>query len=703
MTKKTSGMVAAVLFALAASAALAGAQTAKRTLTLDDLAALREVSEPEISPDGAWVAYVVRTTEVDDDRMSSDIWMVRWDGAETVQLTHTGESERQPRWSPDGRYLAFLTARGEGAKTQVWLMARAGGEARQLTHLPGGVSDYVWSPDGTRLALVAADPEPELETTKAGKKKTPPPMVIDRYQFKQDVDGYLTHLRDHLDVFDLAGETAEPLTKGDFDDALPSWSPDGTTIAFSSKRGGDPDRHENWDIYLVEARPGAEARSLTTWEGADNDPGQRTRAAWSPDGRTIAYLQSGPPKYFFYDAPAIAVIPSSGGSARVVTPGLDRAPRQVTWSQDGKTLYFLVEDDRTVRVARVAAAGGTIEPLFTGPDVLRDYRIGPQGKIVVSASRPDQPYEVMALEGGKLRPLTTQNRDLMQKIELGPVDGISFKSQDGTLVHAVVIKPPDYTPGRKYPTIAYIHGGAPVPFNQDTFEFRFLWQFFASRGYVVVAPNYRGSSGRERSFVRAIFADWGHLEVQDVLAAIDHLVATGVSDPERLGIGGWSYGGLTTNYTIATDRRFKAAVTGASESNMLAVWGTDQYIRQYDVELGVPWKEKDLQTFMKLSYPFFHADRITTPTLFLCGEKDFNVPLLNSEQMYQALRVIGVPTELVIYPGQFHGLTKPSYIRDRLQRHVDWYDRYILGGGRTSSPNAAQRAVPLGRTPRSAG
>ena len=293
-------------------------------------------------------------------------------------------------------------------------------------------------------------------------------------------------------------------------------------------------------------------------------------------------------------------------------------------------------------------------------------------------SRPDAPYEIMALEGSTLRPLSAHNQNLLQQVSLGPVDGISFKSQDGTPVHAVVIKPPDYVPGRKYPTIAYIHGGAPVPFNQDTFEFRFLWQFFASRGYVVVAPNYRGSSGRERSFVRAIYADWGHLEVQDVLAAIDHLVATGVSDPERLGIGGWSYGGLTTNYTIATDRRFKAAVSGASESNMLAVWGTDQYIRQYDVELGVPWKERDFQTFMKLSFPFYHVERITTPTLFLCGEKDFNVPLLNSEQMYQALRAIGVPTQLVIYPNQFHGLTKPSYLRDRLQRHVDWYDRYLV-------------------------
>ncbi len=678
LTMKMARMLALLLAASFGSAFVLEAQVEKGRLALDDLAAIREVSDPQVSPDGAWVAYVVRTTDVETDRLSSDIWMVRWDGTETVQLTSTAASERQPRWSPDGRSLAFLASRGEGAKTQVWVMARAGGEVRVLTNLPGGVSDFTWSPDARKLAIIADDPDPADELSKDGRKKTPPPIVIDRYQFKQDIEGYLVNLHAHLYLFDLSTEKAEQLTRGQFDDALPSWSPDGKTIAISSKRGGDPDRHENWDIYRVDARPGGDTRQLTTWEGADNEPGQRTRAAWSPDGKTIAYLQGGPPKYYFYDAPAIAVIPVSGGAARMVAPLLDRASRNLTWSDDGKWLYFVVEEDRTIRVARVAAAGGFPEPVSVGEGVVRDFMLGPQGRIVVTASRPDQPYEVMALEGGRLRPLSWQNRDLMQKVTLGGVEGISFKSKDGTEVHAVVIKPPDYVAGKRYPTIAYIHGGAPVPFNQDTFEFRFLWQFFASRGYVVVAPNYRGSSGRERPFVRAIYADWGHLEVEDVLAAVDHLVATSVSDPQRLGIGGWSYGGLTTNYTIATDPRFKAAVSGAGESNMLAVWGTDMYIRQYDAELGVPWK--NLQGYLKISYPFYQVERIRTPTLFMCGEKDFNVPLLNSEQMYQALREVGVPTELVIYPGQFHGLTRPSYLRDRLERHIEWYDRYPLAG-----------------------
>jgi dipeptidyl aminopeptidase/acylaminoacyl peptidase len=677
-----STILAAALTLIAAASPLTAtpARGQKRLLSLDDLAELRDVGDPQISPDGEWVAYTVRETDVQRDRYSTDLWMVRWDGTETVRLTHTSASERQPRWSPDGRSLAFLAARGAGERVQVWIMARAGGEARQLTHLPGGVSDFAWAPDSARMALVASDPEPEPATTEDGQAQAPPPIVVSRYQIKQDRAGYLADRYDHIYLCDVATGKTEQLTSGSFDDALPSWSPDAGSIAFSTKRGGDPDRHENWDVYLVEARAGnagSAARPLTTFEGADNDPGMRTRAAWSPDGETIVYLQGGPPKFYFYDAPALAAIPASGGATRLLAPEFDRAVRQIVWSEDGRWLYFLAEYDRTVRVARVASAGGAVEPVWTGDGTIGAFHLGPQGKIVVTASRADSPAEIYALEEGELRPLSAHNRDLLEQVTLGPVEGISFTSRDGTEVHAIVIKPPGYTSERRYPTIAYIHGGAPTPFNQDTLEFRFPWQYLASRGYVVVAPNYRGSSGRERSFVRAIYADWGHLEVEDVLAAIDHLVAAGISDPERLGIGGWSYGGLTTNYTIATDSRFKAAVSGASLSNLLAAWGTDHYIRQYDTELGVPWNESDLQNYMKISFPFYHADRITTPTLFLCAERDFNVPCLNAEQMYQALRELEVPTELVIYPGQFHGLSRPSYVRDRLMRYVQWYDRYL--------------------------
>ena len=686
MSRKQSGAMRNGLLVLLAAASAASAAS-KRHLDFSDLASLRDVSDPELSPDGEWIAYEVRTSNLEKDRRYGDIWMASWDGTRTLPLTHTEDaSESKPRFSPDGRYLSFLAARGrekekEKEKAQVWVLDRSGGEARKLTEFAGGVSDYAWSPDSGKLAVIAPDADPEeieKEDEKA-EKKTAKPIVIDRYQFKQDGDGYLRRLRDHLYLFDVATGKSDLLTPGDFDESRPSWSPDGSLIAFSSKRAGDPDRHENSDLYLIEPRAGAAPRQLTRFEGRDADFG--SPAAFSPDGKLLAYLRGSSPTYSSYDMARLAVIRVEGGDERLVTPDLDRAVSSPSWSSDGKSIYFLLEDDRSQMVARVPAAGGAVERLAEAPGVVSGMSVGKGDRVAVVASTPHQPAEILALEGKKSRAISSHNRELLETIDLGALEGIEFESRDGTVVHGILVKPPDYQPGRRYPTIAYIHGG---PVGQDGFEFDFTWQLLAAKGYVVVAPNYRGSSGRGLQFTRAINADWGNLEVQDVIAAVDHLVAQGIADPERLGIGGWSYGGMTTNYTIATDTRFKAAVSGAGVSNMLAAYGTDQYIRQYENEVGLPWK--DIQPYLKISYPFYEAERIKTPTLFMCGEYDFNVPLINSEQMYQALKSLGVETQLVIYPAQYHGLTKPSYLRDRAERYVAWFDRFLKGAATSGAP-----------------
>jgi len=260
----------------------------------------------------------------------------------------------------------------------------------------------------------------------------------------------------------------------------------------------------------------------------------------------------------------------------------------------------------------------------------------------------------------------------MAQVQLATTEDFASKSKDGTEVHGIVVKPAAYSPGRKYLMLLLIHGG---PNGQDEHNFSFERQFFAANGYVVVAVNYRGSSGRGSVHQKAIYADWGNKEVVDLLGAVDFMIGSGVADPERLGIGGWSYGGILTDYTIATDRRFKAAVSGAGVANPLALYGVDQYILQYDNEIGPPWKTPEVWT--KISYPFLHADRIRTPTLFLGGQKDFNVPLVGGEQMYQALKSLNVDTELVIYPGEYHGITMPSYQRDRLARYLAWFNKYL--------------------------
>ena len=646
----------------------------KRPLNVDDIFNLREVRDPQRSPEGNWVAYTVTRSIRDTDKDDTDVWMASWDGSQQIQLTSTPEKESIPRWSPDGKYLAFVSSR-QGARTgQVWLLNRAGGEALKVTDVKGGVTDYAWAPDGSRLVLVVSDPDPadpDPDSDKDKKNdtpKTPRPIVINRYQFKADIRGYLRGERSHLHLFDVASRRTERLTDGRFDEEAAAWSPDGRQIAFVRTHGEpDVDKAPNKDLFVIDAKAGAEPRRLTTSTAEETG-----RLAWSPDGRWIACLLGDEPKWSAYDMMKLQLVPASGGQPRVLTASLDRPVRSPFWSADGSSLFFVVIDDRSQLVARVPAAGGSVEKLVAGPRVVSGLSPGRDGAFAVLASTPAEVPEIYALEKGQLRRLTHQNDGWIKDVLLGTTEEFTSTSRDGTEVHGLLVKPPAFVAGRKYPTLLRIHGG---PNGQDENGFNFERELFAAAGYVVVAVNYRGSAGRGAAFQKAIFADWGNKEVVDLLGAMDHVQKIGLADPDRLGIGGWSYGGILTNYTVATDGRFKAATSGAGSSNQISMYGTDQYITQYENEIGPPWKSEEL--WVKLSYPFFNADRIHTPTLFLGGEKDFNVPLLGSEQMYQALRSLGVDTELVIYPGQFHGITTPSYKKDRLERYLGWYEKYL--------------------------
>jgi dipeptidyl aminopeptidase/acylaminoacyl peptidase len=670
---RTSQCALALLLAVTPVATFA--TQARRLLTADDVNAIYELSDPQLSPDGEWVAYTVTHADLAKDEKVSHIWMASWDGKRTVQLTYSKRSESHPRWSPDGKFLAFLTSRGEDDEpAQVWLLDRLGGEAQPLTGFNGEVVDFEWSPDSSRLALIVRDEDPERRR-KAEEKKTPAPIVIDRYYFKEDETGYLGARRQHLYVFDVASRQAQLLTPGPYDESLPSWSPDGSRIAFFSKRGPDPDRHSEFGLYVIEPQAGATASLLTRFQGEIGD-GWMARPEWSPDGRQIAFIAGGDPKLIYYALHRLAVVPSTGGEPRIVTAELDRNVLEPRWSGDGRSIYVLVEDDRNQHLARVNAASGAITRVLDGRRETTAFDLGKGDRIVVLDSTVHSPEAVYALDSRGPRLLTHHNDEWLASVKLGEVEEISYESADGTRIGGFVVKPPDYVPGRRYPTILWIHGG---PVSQYANAFTLTWQIFASNGYVVIGVNPRGSSGRGEAFSSAIYADWGNKDTQDVLAGVDHVIKLGLADPDRLGVGGWSYGGILTNFVIAKDTRFKSATSGSGISNVLAGYGTDMYIREYEAELGRPWE--NLETWLRVSYPFFHADRIKTPTLFQCGDKDFNVPLLNSEQMYQALKSLGVETQLVIYPGQYHGFNKPSHLRERMQRYLDWHGRYLKPTG----------------------
>ncbi len=508
----------------------AQAPAAKHGMTLDDIAKYQRVGAPAVSPDGAWVAYTVAHVDTEEDKNVTQLWMISWDGTQDIQLTYGKDSAGGARWSPDGRWLAFTSGReGEAKGSQVWVLDRRGGEARQLTNVKQDLGGFRWSPDSKQLLLtLQAKDEPEPE--KGAKPKGPQPIVIDRFHFKADREGYLSDKRAHLYLFDIATKKLSKLTDAPVDgptayaEEQPEWSPDGTQIAFVSNQfAPDPDRVAHSDVFVVAATPGSAPRKLTNFSGRSEAP-----LAWTPDGKRIVYRQGVSPQYSIYDMTQLMAIDAAGGAPVPLAPKLDQMVGAPQLHDGGREAIAEVAQDRVNYLAAFPLGGGAGPRRLTPEVGSVSAHDEASGHLAVLWTTDSSAPELYALEGTKLRKLTAHNDAWLAGLTLAPAEDISAKTSDGNEVHGLLTMPIGYVAGTKAPMLLWIHGG---PTSQDEHAFSLDRQLYSAHGYAVLNVNYRGSTGRGHAYSEAINADWGDKEVLDLQAAVDAAIATGQHRP----------------------------------------------------------------------------------------------------------------------------------------------------------------------------
>jgi len=636
-------------------------QPDKRLIRAEDVFRMQTISNPRLSPDGKWILYSLSKVDSAKDKYESKLYMVSISGEETVQLTEDTKGAGQANWSPDNKYISFITrSKSDETSSQVFLMNRKGGEPVQLTNIKGEIQGYKWFPDGKKLLMEIR----ESNTADTAKSKVRKPYEIDRFTFKNDSEGYLDNRKTHLYLFDLQTKKLDTLTRGKHNETSAVVSGNGKMLAYVSNISEDPDRNENSDVFLMDLSS-RNILQVSTFKGSNGMP------RFSPDNNHLAYSQSTTESGFnMYDQSRLYVYQIASKSSRNISETLDRSVDNAAWSADSRFVYSSIDDDRKQNILRIDITTGTHKYITNATGSFGSPEIGKDGKMIALFSDPNTPNEIYIGENEQFKRLTRLTDDFLAPLKPIHVSGFTAISSDKNNVSGILYMPDSNA--RKLPLILFIHGG---PVAQDDYGFDMSRQVLAAAGYAVAAVNYRGSSGRGLEYTKSIYADWGNKEVKDIIGVAEYLVKTGAADASRMGIGGWSYGGILTNYTIATDTRFKAAVSGAGSALQFSLYGSDQYINQYENELGKPWKNP--KKWMDLSYPFFKVESIKTPTLFMASEDDFNVPVIGAEQMYQAFKSAGIPTELVIYPNQHHGLRVPSYIVHRHKKNLEWFGRYL--------------------------
>ncbi len=642
---------------------------AQHALTEADLALLKGVSDAQISPDGSLVAYTRTTTDYARNVVSSEVVLVN---------ATTGQAGRaypgsQPQWSPNGRSVAFRGASPTQDQEGIWIYDLSAAGPRFLTTVEtasqwlgaGAVRNFAWSPDSSSIAFVGAD-------------APLPPADSDVREFSRLIYKTRTGLTDgrktHIWIVAASGGVPKILTPGLTDEHSLAWSPDGRRIAFISNHSTDPDSNYNNHVFVAEVPSGVTTQLTRT-------AGTEFRPVFSPDGNWLAYL-GWSREHNTRDSPAedmqLWIVPVTGGAPRKLSASLDRRITAIVWNSGGRAIYCLAGDRGTVEIYRISVDRGTVENVSSGNISVRGFSLDAKGaRMAWVQTEPTKPPEVYigGADGRSGRVLTHDNDAFLRTAAAQNAEPFWFDSFDGVRVQGWVMKPVATQNNQKYPTVLYVHGG---PHGMYGFAYSERFQLLAAQGYGIVFINPRGSSGYGQSFSDGSVLNWGGGDYKDLMAGLDYALAhNSWIDRDKLGVIGSSYGGFMANWIVTQTHRFKAAVSIAGVSDLISFYGTSLYPDLIEAEFnGMPWNNWELLWQWS---PLSHVKDAATPLLLLHGEVDNDVPITQAEEMYMALKKMGVATTLVRYPHEGHGLRQPRHVMDMDQRISDWLAKYLRG------------------------
>ena len=683
----------------------------KRVTEAEDLYRLRLIDGCELSPDGRYVLYSLQRIDRKSEKKYSNLWTVPASKSAPRQFTYGDQSDSQPKWSPDGEQIAFLSNRDDEKQPQIYVIPFGGGEARRLTDFKGTIAAFEWSPDCRRLVcqIRKKDAEEiEREKDEQAKKLGVVARHIKRVFYKEDGVGFLPKERWHLWTVDVRRGRSTQITGGvTYDEIMPAWSPDGKHIVFLSNRAEDPDLDPDaLDIYVIPAGGGKERKIPTS-------PGFKELPVFSPDGRSIAYfgIQG---KFKWWKNVNLWIVPASGKSkARNLTGKFDfncsswtindlpgsPARKPPVFAGDGGRIFFQVARHGNTHLYSIATSGGrdSLDTVVGDKGVVGAYSLdSKQARLAYFHADMADPGDLWLRDvttGGTKR-LTNVNRRVLGNMDLGEIEEVWIKGPAANRIHGWILKPPGFKKNRKYPSVLEIHGGPRVQYgNFFMHEFYYL----AANGYVVHFCNPRGGHGYGEAHSKAIWNAWGTADYEDIMAWTDYIRRKPYIDGRRMGVTGGSYGGYMTNWIIGHTDRFKAAVTQRGVSNLTSMWGSSDFNWVFQVELAdkPPWR--DLANYWRQS-PMRYIGNTKTPTLVIHSEQDLRCAIEQGEQVFVALKRLGVETEMVRFPDEPHGLSRGGRTDRRVERLnsiLRWFDRYLKRGrkGGSSGKMSAERKL----------